>query len=591
MKLQHFAIIFIIIILPISLIMGEYIGSQIDTIYLQTQYSKRLQDSTLDAVKAFQLNTLNNKYSSISDSKIRDIEASINTFYNSLSSAMGSNGLNEDALKEYIPAMIYTLYDGYYIYGQYYNYENQSYQYGLKPYIYYACRYKTTGTGIDIVINYTLDNSITVYGNVNGEYITKSGYVINPDLVGDVSETVTIDKNLYPHLTENVEYPIKVTYGKGEKQITIEKEILEEQLVTEDDAIEKGNEQPVLYQYTQFNNQKIYKEPREARYFTYYKGKKEYLSDEGKVIQNGEVTPLMYAKVMTEGGNLYSNSAVEYYVKAKEFSTWLSNNLGTITENDAYDNSGEVKFATTTENDAIFKFNNNNNPLLDSSTFNEHRMNVIRRSIETNLRTAIAGFNIGKSLSSYEFIMPKLSEDDWYKLLNNISVSVFMQGIPMKTKTFNSYCVITNNKNREVVTKQSIYMIAKNKNGNLEVHLPGCTDLVDGIMHNTYDTDGSMQGYNTASFQLQTVVLSDEITRYYYPHKDPKCYNCIVSSSKNYNIDSIIEGTLENFDKEKDEYTKDFSANIKKIRTKYLTALARERYDLYRTNASFGIED
>ena len=37
MKLQHLAIIFVIIILPISLVIGEYIQTQIDTIYLQTR--------------------------------------------------------------------------------------------------------------------------------------------------------------------------------------------------------------------------------------------------------------------------------------------------------------------------------------------------------------------------------------------------------------------------------------------------------------------------------------------------------------------------------------------------------------------------
>ena len=55
MKLQHLAIIFIIIILPISLVIGEYIQAQIDTIYIQTGYSKKLQDATYDAMKAFQL--------------------------------------------------------------------------------------------------------------------------------------------------------------------------------------------------------------------------------------------------------------------------------------------------------------------------------------------------------------------------------------------------------------------------------------------------------------------------------------------------------------------------------------------------------
>ena len=61
MKLQHLAIIFVIIILPISLVVGEYIQMQIDTIALQTSYSSKLQTATYDSIKAFRLNTVNNK--------------------------------------------------------------------------------------------------------------------------------------------------------------------------------------------------------------------------------------------------------------------------------------------------------------------------------------------------------------------------------------------------------------------------------------------------------------------------------------------------------------------------------------------------
>ena len=77
MKLQHLAIIFVIIILPISMVVTSYIQTQIDTISVQTTYSSKLQNATYDAIKAFQLNTINNRYSSVSDSKIRDIEAAI----------------------------------------------------------------------------------------------------------------------------------------------------------------------------------------------------------------------------------------------------------------------------------------------------------------------------------------------------------------------------------------------------------------------------------------------------------------------------------------------------------------------------------
>ena len=103
---------------------------------------------------------------------------------------MGASGYDQDTLKEYIPAMLYTMYDGYYIYGKYFNYTINQYQYGLKPYIYYSCRY-IYGNNNDFVVNYTLDNSITIYGKVNGKYVTDSGYVINTNLVGNAESTVS----------------------------------------------------------------------------------------------------------------------------------------------------------------------------------------------------------------------------------------------------------------------------------------------------------------------------------------------------------------------------------------------------------------
>ena len=140
MKLQHLAIIFVIIILPISLVVGEYIQTQINTIALQTTYSNKLQTATYDAISALRLNTINNKYSSVSDSKIRDINASISTFYTSLGREIGSDGYGENDLQVHTPALLYTMYDGYYIYSRYRNEsidanenDENKYKYGLKP--------------------------------------------------------------------------------------------------------------------------------------------------------------------------------------------------------------------------------------------------------------------------------------------------------------------------------------------------------------------------------------------------------------------------------------------------------------------------
>ena len=85
MKIQSLAIIFIIIILPISLVMQTYIQNRIETLSMQSQYDSKLTGATYDALKAYQLNSFNSDTSYLTNSKMRDIEASVNTFYNSLS--------------------------------------------------------------------------------------------------------------------------------------------------------------------------------------------------------------------------------------------------------------------------------------------------------------------------------------------------------------------------------------------------------------------------------------------------------------------------------------------------------------------------
>jgi hypothetical protein len=183
MKLQNMTVIFSIIVIPITLILSAYIGIQIDTALVQQRYSSKLIDATHDAVAAFELNTINNNYSTNADSIRRDIKAAITTFSTSLATGFGTSGASSSTIMSYIPALVFTLYDGYYIYSpNRYEYEangetKTGYQHILKPYIYYTGRY-INGTN-DITVNYSLDNYITIYGYIGGDYIANSGYLID----------------------------------------------------------------------------------------------------------------------------------------------------------------------------------------------------------------------------------------------------------------------------------------------------------------------------------------------------------------------------------------------------------------------------
>ena len=117
MKLQNMTVIFSIIVIPVTLILSAYIGVQIDTAQLQQMYDTKLMDATHDALAAFELNTINNKYSNNADSIRRDVQAAINTFSTSLATGMGISGANSSYIMPYMPALVFTLYDGYYIYS------------------------------------------------------------------------------------------------------------------------------------------------------------------------------------------------------------------------------------------------------------------------------------------------------------------------------------------------------------------------------------------------------------------------------------------------------------------------------------------
>ena len=619
MKIQYIAVIFVIIIMPISLVMASYIQNQIDAITLQTAYDKNLITATYDAVLAFQLNTTNNKYSSISDSKIRDIEASVNTFYNSLNNSMVEYAQAAKDLEGYIPAMLFTLYDGYYIYTSYDNVysrvgegkdeqvqitlDGNNYQNGLKPYVYYSAKYKLQNGNI-IVVNYTLDNEITVYGDVgdgNG-YVTKSGYLINPDNVNIIDENAKI-----------------LEYGKGDNKVTIKPEKLTEHLITLD---ENGRATAGDYNYIFYQNKKIYQDIDNDGRLIYY-------DNNGNTTTDSSITGIPvtfwydnYMKTYvndsdireyTRECNMMSLSAFNYYKEAKEFSQWVVDNLGnsikqehmlkiedgkSLIGNDTEylsENTGNAFIFNTTKND--------NDPLVSDSVFNNHRLAVIRRTIETSLNMVISNYH---TTTLYDYAMPVMTDDDWYKILNNVSLTTFMQGMTIGFRYYSNYAIVTNNVNKEVVKTENIYVVAEDENGNLEYHQPVCKELLKGIEEGKLTIEGA---YPTASFQRQSIRVSenseDDIHFYYQSRgvedsngivNDKKvltgCYNCIVNATADYDVDDIISGNnlidfenkIENGGDGTVSYKLSNSQAYKAVRTAYLTALARERYDLYKSN-------
>lgn len=573
MKIQELAIIFIIIILPISLVLSVYTQNQVQTINTQTLYDNRLTSATYDAMRAYQLNAANSTTSDMSNSKTRDIEASVSAFRNSIMTAFELNGFTANELNSYIPALVYTMYDGLYIYSPYSNIaevntdanadeevkiktEGQK-EYGLKPYISYSCRYKTTN--IDVVITYSLDNHIAVKGMIGREYVNKEGYLIdgisiNPD------EEIKIDDEIEK---------AKITYNG----IDIGKESLKEYLplsIGENDA----------YPYAKINGTK------------YYLIQDKEGCDQIVYVSNGFFrTQCKSTDSDKTAFNAYKNiiennyMAKEYYYEAYKFTHWFKNSgLSALTYGDAWDEvlvknsdgSGaeqEYREIWPENTTPIFQFNSSsdikdikNNIENETSTFNQHRLAVIRYKIENNLAIAISNYNEYSGVKNV-FQMPELKEDEWDQIIHNISLISFLQGLPIGEKIYNGYTLVTNSESEEVVLEGNIFMLGESANEEKVYYRIGDVELENGgtatLNAGNYG-DKVSAGRLNLDFKRRYVTRTDKTqTYYYYQMRNFKAsYNSVVMQDKVTTFDDIYK------------YISGVSPDYQKA---FYTALGRER--------------
>lgn len=414
------------------------------------------------------------------------------------------------------------MYDGYYIYSPYTNtwsgqdvpnqesgtYEDDVDLYGLKPYVYYSCRYKTSS--IDVTITYSLDNYIEIQGYVSEggkkKTVSQYGYVLN----------MATTKNG------------KGVYIEGDKVYYNGIEITSETPLTENIYVD--GELKKNLQYIKENGVKYYFDG--SNVFSVINGKS--LKDNSKKTK------------FTSG----DDSAKNYYKEAKELYDFMKeyglldlttgNIEDVVTEDTSYYSIGGKIFDYAEDVEA------------EDSNFNTHRIDVIKNAITKNLSVAISNFNSYSSVTT-DFQMPKLKDSDWDKIMDNISVISFFQGMSIGGKIYNGYSIVTNTKNEDVVMEDSIYI--KNSNGIYRITEQGLT------------YDSQTVGIYNVNLEKRTGGSNGET--YYLPVEGILSYGSIVTQD---NISENYSGNLAN-------YVNSLDNNLKKT---YYTALARERYSLYR---------
>lgn len=511
MKLQHLSIIFIIIMLPISLIISAYTQAQIDTLVLQNSYDAKLMDASYDAIKAFDINTMNNDLSNVADTVRDDINAAISTFMTSFSASMGVPGGTDRYIKPYVPAMLFTLYDGYYIYAP--TLTDNGYTYTLQPYNYYSVRYQRGNT--DIVVNYTLDNYIVIYGYVNGTYQVRSGYLVvnnrGVDSEDTIEEYVPV-ANINTNVVKIPDTPVNVADPKYSKPVT---------------------------------------------------------SDE-----DGEY--------LYERNELYyidANSAKNYYEESKNFTNWVIEELvrkNPIRASDAI-RKGDIK--EFEEDTLIFNINENNNPEDINSPFNQHRMDVIKNSIQDNLNYAITAYANSAGAdkeTSYNFRLPEINADEWVTISSNICMVTFVQGMPVGTRYYNNYSIVKSTTNKFFVDPENIYYIDYNDK-NKETRAYHKIDCPYLNKDSTQITGFSNYNFQRFSISAPNGTGGADQTINYYRHPEGACYYCIVG------------GHYESENNCRDEYG---NLQVDKLpdnkKDAYYKAIGREKYNQYTTTDYFG---
>ncbi len=555
MKLQNLAVIFIIIILPISVVLANYTANRVQTLRLQISYDEKLDNATADAVEAFQINTFNGDESIFANYKIENIEAAVNAFYTSVRTNFSMSGYNNKAIEEFIPAVVFILYDGYYIYSPYQNtwdeetntitdnyrqsggvptYSNGETLFGLKPYVYYSCRYERGN--LDVVITYSLDNYVTIKGKNDSEAIDVKGYLLSGvEKVNDYTYTyngVTISQGGEGPVYEN----LRLEDVNGDGTIDIHP-----------------------YACRKINGVKYYVSRDGRTVFSFLNGVRHDTTQyKPEQIINNDNAYRYYEEAFNLKQTIISTGLIK-------LETRDARTVDITNEQEAIDLFGSHKIFDELETGTIEE---------ENSEYNSHRMDVIKYSVERNLSVAISNFN-NVSSASANFQMPELMPDEWDTVANNITMITFLQGLPIGGKIYNGYSIIANNRNKELVSDDSIYIVTQ-----------------DGTYHDIRDNDlynGSVSlsgaiGRSAMDFERETIINDDQTKNYYFPafvvNQTPTvltgCYGSIVRR------ENIKDGTV----LEVVNSSGSGSTNIKQI---YYIALGRERYGLYRPDNNIGL--
>jgi len=441
-----------------------------------------------------------------------------------------------------------------------------TYEHILKPFSTYSARYKKgNGTnGIDITVNYTLDNYITIYGTVKGQYVVKSGYLIQPRKDLEIaseqltekiawrwneSGSYTCEEYPYVYAEDNTK-----VYFKGNTAFQVSSTGIRTNLENTTGVKYKKvrlNSRNVVYQALNTNDIKVRNNNNEFDTVTIVQGNL-YSNKSGS-----EVTVLNDTEL--QGIDLKTDYSVRnYYIESSAFTEWVQENLSSITINDMQNVAEADKSLYGNPGDKIFDVESKD-PESEDSVIVRHKREIIKQTLISNLSQSITSYSRN---SEGEYKLPVLTETDWDNVLRNVSIITFVQNIPIGMKYYNNYAIATSTGNKEYTNPDEIYLTTP---GDEYYHRPYCNKL---------KTTSQIIGYRNIDYVIKSYTQDDN-TSYYYKHSKSNteeyqaCYYCLVQRDL-FNDEGINDSARQ--------------AN----ESAYKIALARERY---RNISEINLED
>lgn len=475
----------------------------------------------------------------------------------------------------------------------------------LKTYMPYSARYK--GTNFDVSVVYTLDNYVTVEGTLGDIYYTKSGYLIPENSVTLTTNTSSESENL---LKFNQNAAKEFIYNGHFIEIKLNDgtilssgghgksyEVLEEEIRGLNTNLDLA-----LSYIAQFSSLDDTAKAKIENEFVQKFSTQEYIDKFGTFTLDAATlyeNLVLIKEQTTQKINecqykLDEMSSVSYYITAQIFSDWIYDNFVNgsynIQEKNLVGISGQTYNLIKGESDVTHDFSTSTDLIFNivgtenidvsnlaspmeidtDSTFYTHKLNVIRDSIQYNLNLAMSTYN-QMLISTRDYAMPVMQNEEWEKILNNVSIVSFMQGYNCGLKIYSNYKIVSSTNNEISVSPRECYYVEKSvfSDEKAEYHRIDCPKLFD------IDSGKNNQYISFLAKEVKYDKIYDKTNAklpYKYDHKNLACYECI--NDGNYkNVKLFDSSDLITY------------SNCKNLRKAYYIAVGKARNNLYKMNA------